>query len=223
MAKEVCRARSLQGVMKAPVCITRMMLQNSADYSVRRLLFLDNSYAIEEYKWKSRWNTQLAPLARRASFPVSFWDSDTFKRRWLGCQVELSSLRTSWRYLAGMATVSLLVSMMSHNMVCFGPITSSNHLSMARGHCLTTALGLPITTKIALNMWSTSRANINALPTYMQAGRSIRFLVCHLSPCWSVTIYGPYFQHPKNINNSPIVIPRVNSEDTIMFSAPELV
>jgi hypothetical protein len=36
-------------------------------------------------------------------------------------------------------------------------------------------------------------------------------------------IYGPYFQHPKNINNSPIVISRVNSEGTIVFSAPELV
>jgi hypothetical protein len=49
-----------------------------------------------------------------------------------------------------MATVSLLVSMMSSNMVCFGPITSSNHLSMARGHCLTATLGTPITTKMAL-------------------------------------------------------------------------
>jgi hypothetical protein len=46
--------------------------------------------------------------------------------------------------------VSLLVLMVSPNMVCFGPIASSKHLSMARGHCLTTTLGSPITTKMAL-------------------------------------------------------------------------
>jgi hypothetical protein len=91
---------------------------------------------------------QLAPSVRRASFPVSFWASETLKQRQLGCQVELSRLRTSWRYLAGMAMVSLLVSMMSPNMVCFGLITSSNHLSMARGHCLTVTSGLPITMKM---------------------------------------------------------------------------
>ncbi len=71
------------------------MSLNSADDSVRSLLFMDNAYEIDEYKWESRWKTQLAPLARRANFPVSFWASDTLKRRWLGCQVELSRLRTS--------------------------------------------------------------------------------------------------------------------------------
>ncbi len=75
----------------------------------------------------------------------------------------------------------LLVLMMSPNMVCFGPITSSNHLSMARGHRLTATSGLPITTKMTLIVaartifiWSTSRANINALLTY--AGRKINLI-----------------------------------------------
>jgi hypothetical protein len=54
------------------VCIARTMFRNSADDSVRSLLFSNNAYAIDEYKWESKWNTQLAPLARRASFPVSF-------------------------------------------------------------------------------------------------------------------------------------------------------
>ncbi len=158
------------------------MSWNSADDSVKSLLFSDNAYAIDKYKWDSRWNTQLAPLARRASFPVSFWASYTLKQCWLGCQVELSRSRTSWRYLAGIVMVSLLVSMMSPIMVCFGPITSSNYLSMARGHCLTPTYGSSITTKMALILaartifiWSTSSANINALSTYMQAGKSIQF------------------------------------------------
>jgi hypothetical protein len=72
MAKDVCWARSLQGVNKAPVCIARKMSQNSTDDSVRSLLFSDNAYAIDKYKWESRWNTQLAPLVRCASFLVSF-------------------------------------------------------------------------------------------------------------------------------------------------------
>ncbi len=61
------------------VWIARTMSQNSADDSVKILLFLENACAIEEYKWERRWNTQLAPLARRASFPVSFWASDTLR------------------------------------------------------------------------------------------------------------------------------------------------
>jgi hypothetical protein len=95
MAKDVCQARSLQGVTKALVCIARMMSRNSADDSVRSLLLLDNAYAIDNYKWESRWKTQLAPSARCASFPVSFRASDILKRRQLGCQVELSRSRTS--------------------------------------------------------------------------------------------------------------------------------
>jgi hypothetical protein len=138
-------ARSNKGI--GSYC--RTMSLNSANDSVSSLLFLDNAYAIDEYKWESRWKTHLAPFARCASFPMSFWASDTLKQHRLGCQVELSRSRTSWRYLAGIATVSLLVLMMSPNMVCFGPITSSIHLSMARGHCLTTTSGLPITTNIA--------------------------------------------------------------------------
>ncbi len=124
----------------------------------------------------------MAPLARRANFTVSFWASDNLKQRQLGCWVELSRSRTSWSYLAKMATVSLLVSMMSPNMVCFGPIISSNHLSMARGHCLTKTLGSLITAKMELIiaaktifMWSTSRTNIKASLTYIRAGRSIWF------------------------------------------------
>ncbi len=81
MAMDVCRARSLQGVTKALIRIARTMSWNSADDLVRSLLFLDNAYAIDEYKCESRWNTQLAPLARRASFPVSFGASDTLKQR----------------------------------------------------------------------------------------------------------------------------------------------
>ncbi len=65
MAKDVCRARSLQGVTNALVCIARMMFRTSPDDLVRSLLFSDNAYAIDEYKWESKWNTQLAPLARR--------------------------------------------------------------------------------------------------------------------------------------------------------------
>jgi hypothetical protein len=140
LQKDVCWVRSLQGVTKALVHIARTMSLNSADASVRSLLFLNNAHANDKYKWESRWKTQLAPLARCARFPVSFWASDTLKQRRLGCQIELSRLKTSWRYLAGIPTVSLLVSIMSPNMVCFGPITSSIHLSMARGHCLTTTL-----------------------------------------------------------------------------------
>jgi hypothetical protein len=74
-------------------------------------------------------------------------------------------------------------------MVCFGQITSSNHLSMARGHCLTTTLGSPLTTKMALIVaartifiWPTSRANINMSSSCMQAGRSIRFLASSIIP-----------------------------------------
>ncbi len=95
MVKDVCQARSLQEVTKALVRIARTMFWNSADDLVRSLLFLDNAYAIDEYKWESRWNTQLAPLVRHASFPVSFWASDTLKQCQLGCQVELSRSRTS--------------------------------------------------------------------------------------------------------------------------------
>jgi hypothetical protein len=95
MAKDVRQARSLQGVTNALVHIARTMSCNSADDLVRSLLFLDNAYAIDEYKLESRWNTQLAPLARLASFPVSFWASDTLKQRQSGCQVEFSSSRTS--------------------------------------------------------------------------------------------------------------------------------
>jgi hypothetical protein len=146
MGKEVCQARSLQGETKALVRIARTMSRNSAEDSVRSLLFSDNAYALDKYKFESRWSTQLTPLARCASFPVSFWASETLKQCQLGCQVELSRLRTFLRYLAGMATVSLLVFMISPNMVCFRPITNSNHLSMARGHCLTATSGLPITT-----------------------------------------------------------------------------
>jgi hypothetical protein len=54
MAKEMCRARSLQGVTKALVHIARTMSQNSADDSVKSLLFLDNAYAIDKYKWECR-------------------------------------------------------------------------------------------------------------------------------------------------------------------------
>ncbi len=111
MAKDVCQARSLQGTTKALVRIARTMSWNSTDDSVKSLLLSVNAYAIDEYKWKSRWKTQLAPLVRCASFPVSFWAYDTLKQCQLGCQVELSRLRTSWRHLAGIATVSLLVSM----------------------------------------------------------------------------------------------------------------
>ena len=70
-------ARSNKGIVR----IARTMSLNSADDSVRSLLFSDNAYAIDEYKWESRWNTQLAPSARRASYPVSFWASDTLKQR----------------------------------------------------------------------------------------------------------------------------------------------
>jgi hypothetical protein len=42
----------LQGVTKALVCIARTMSLNSADYSVRSLLFLGNAYAIDKYKWE---------------------------------------------------------------------------------------------------------------------------------------------------------------------------
>ncbi len=92
----------------------------------------------------------ISSLGKTIGFPVSFWASDTLKQCRLGRQVELSRSRTSWRYLAGIARVSLLVLMMSPTMVCFGPIISSIYLSMARGHCMTATSGLPIPTNIAL-------------------------------------------------------------------------
>jgi hypothetical protein len=54
LPQEVFYARSLQGVMKALVCIAKTMSRNSADDSVRSLLFSDNAYAINEYKWESK-------------------------------------------------------------------------------------------------------------------------------------------------------------------------
>ncbi len=72
MANEVCRARSLQEVKKAPVCIVRTMSQNSCNDSINNLLFSARAYAMEEYIWESRLNTQSAHSARRANFPVSF-------------------------------------------------------------------------------------------------------------------------------------------------------
>jgi hypothetical protein len=58
MTKDVSLARSLQGVTKALVHIARTMSWNSVDDSVKSLLFLDNAYAIDKYKWESRWKTQ---------------------------------------------------------------------------------------------------------------------------------------------------------------------
>ncbi len=150
MANEVCRVRSLQEVKKTPVCIQRTMSRNSCDDSINNLLFSASTYAMKEYKWKSRWKTQLAPSARRANFPVSFWALDTLNRRRFGCQAESSRSRTSVRYLMSIATVSRFVSMMSLRPICLGPITSSFHWSIARGHCRTESLGSPITVKIAL-------------------------------------------------------------------------
>jgi hypothetical protein len=65
---------------KVLVCIARTMSWNYEDDSVKSLLFLDNEYAIDKYKWESRWNTQLNPSASCAIFPVSFWASDTLKQ-----------------------------------------------------------------------------------------------------------------------------------------------
>ncbi len=150
MANEVCRARSLQEVKKAPVRIERTMSRNSCNDSINNLLFSTRAYAMEEYKWESRRKTQLAPSARRANFLVSFWALDTLKQRRFGCQVESNRVQTSVRYLIGNATVSRLVSMMSPRPISLGSITSSFYLSIARGHCQTESLGSPITTKIAL-------------------------------------------------------------------------
>ena len=149
MANEVWRARSLQEVKKAPVCIERIIFLNSCDDSINKRLFSARANAMEEYRWDSRWKTQLAPSARRANFPVSFCASDTLNRRRLGCQVESRRSRTSFRYLRGIATVSRLVSMMSPRPICLGPITSSVHLSIAKGHWRTESLGSPMTVKIA--------------------------------------------------------------------------
>jgi hypothetical protein len=147
MANEVCCTRSLQEVKNAPVCIKRTMSRNSYNDFINNLLFFARVYAMEEYKWESRWKTQLAPSARSANFPVSVCASNNLKRRWLGCQAESSRARTSVRYVIGIATVSQLVSMMSPRPICLGPITSSFHLSIAKGHCWTESLGLLITAK----------------------------------------------------------------------------
>ena len=96
----------LAGSKKAPVCIERTMSRNSCDDSINYLLFSARAYAMEEYKWESRWKIQLAPSARRANFPVSFWASDTLYQRLFGCQAELNKSRTSVRYLMGIATVT---------------------------------------------------------------------------------------------------------------------
>ena len=37
------------------------------------------------------------------------------------------------------------------------------------------------------------------------------------------TIYRPHFQNTRNTNNTPILTSPVNSEVTIVFSAPKLV
>ena len=113
MANDICRARSLHEVKKAPVCIKITMSRNSCNDSINNRLFSVRAYAMEEYKWESRWNTQLAPSARRTNFPVSFWASDTLKWRQFGCQVDSSRMRTSVRYLIGIATASRLVSMLN--------------------------------------------------------------------------------------------------------------
>ncbi len=120
MANEVCHTRSLQEVKKAPVCIERMMSRNSCDDSINNLFFSARVYAMEEYKWESRWKTQLAPSARHANFPVSFWASDILKRQQFGYQVESSRAQTSLRYLIGIAIVSQFVSMMSPRPICLG-------------------------------------------------------------------------------------------------------
>ncbi len=49
-----------------------------------------------------------------------------------------------------MPTVSWYVSITRPSIVWTGPITDSSHLSIARGHCLITVSGSPITIKIAL-------------------------------------------------------------------------
>jgi hypothetical protein len=162
----------LAGSKKAPVCIDRTMSWNSCDDYINNLLFSVRTYVMEENKWESRWKTQLAPSARRANFPVSFWAWDTLKQRRFGCQAESSRVQTSVRYLIGIATVSQLVSMMSPRPICLGPITSSFHLSIARGHCQTESLSSPITVKIAsiiaarpIFMCSILVASINASST----------------------------------------------------------
>ena len=101
MANEVCRARSLQEVKKAPVCIKRMMSQNYCNDSINNLLFSVRVYVMDEYKWESRWKTQLAPSARHANFPVSFWAFDTLNRRWFRCKAELGRSQTSVRLFKG--------------------------------------------------------------------------------------------------------------------------
>ena len=44
-----------------------------------------------------------------------------------------------------------------------------------------------------------------------------------LSPCWSDPIWRPRLQDTRNTNKTPILTSPVNSEVTIVFSAPELV
>ncbi len=148
MANDVCRARSLHGVMNVPE-IAKIISRNSCKVSDRRRLFSDKAYAIEEYKWESRWKTQLVPSVSRASLPVSFWASDTLKQRRCGCQVESSRFNTSVRYLIGINTVSQMVSIIEPRTVCRGLMTYSLHLSIAKGHWRTCSSGSPITTNIA--------------------------------------------------------------------------
>ncbi len=153
--------------------------------------FLESACTIEEYKWESKWNIKFAPSARRANFPVSFWVWDTLKQRLFGCQVEFNKFSTSLRYLHGIETVSLLVLMTRPSMVCFGPITNSDQLSIAREHFLIPIAGSPITTNMALvnaartiSMCALSMANMRALPTYIHAGRSKRIpIFAGISTC----------------------------------------
>ena len=109
----------------------------------------DNAYAIDEYRCDNRWKTQFAPSARRAYFPVSFCASDTLNRCRLECHVVFSKFNTSLRYLSGMETIILSVSMMRPRMICRGLMIKLAHLSIANGHCLTNSLGSPMTTKMA--------------------------------------------------------------------------
>ena len=135
--------------MKAPVFSPMIISRNSQDDSSRRALLSDNAYAMDEYKWDSRWKTQFAPSARRANFLVSFCASDTLKQRRFECHVVSSNFNTSWRYFSGMETIILSVSIMRPRIICQGPMINSDHLSIANGHCLTNSLGSPMTTKIA--------------------------------------------------------------------------
>ena len=148
-AKDMFQAWSFNKQRNESVRRDSTMSRNSFGNHVSSCLFTANACAMDSYKCVRRWSTQVTLSARCPSFPASCCASCTIKDQQFTCQGMLIKSQSLETYFLGMATLRLFVLMIRPSIINIWPTTSSNHLSMARGHCQSAVSGSPITTKIA--------------------------------------------------------------------------